>query len=206
MTIDAVDQPIADVVLPKRADKFKWGEIPLHIVLIAIGLIVSTPIFIAFFMSFTPLKEIVTRATPEWIPDTWVFDNYRTAWNATPFGRYMVNSFVQTGLITWSPGDFFSILAGIRVRHVRVPVGRTHSFVFRDRQPDRALRTDRSSRTSSSFQRPRLGQHVRRPGRAVPGQRLRRLHAAPVLHVARPAISTMPPRSMAPAIGSTCGR
>ncbi len=109
-TIDAVEQQAVEIARPKRAATFKWGEIPLHIVLIAIGLLVSTPIIIAFFMSFTPLKEIVTRPTPELLPDTWVFDNYRTAWNATPFARFMFNSFVQTGLITIGQ-VLFSVLA-----------------------------------------------------------------------------------------------
>ncbi len=82
----------------------------MHVILIGIGLLVAAPIFIAFFMSFTPLKEIVSRPDPKLLPDTWVFENYRTAWNATPFGRYMLNSFVQTGLIT-AGQVLFSILA-----------------------------------------------------------------------------------------------
>ena len=62
-------------------------------------------------MSFTPLREIVARANPAVIPDTWTFDNYEKAWNATPFGRFVLNSFIQTGIITGAQ-VFFSILAG----------------------------------------------------------------------------------------------
>ena len=87
------------------------GELPVHVALLVIGLVISTPIIIAIFMSFTPLREIVSRANPEILPGTWTFENYRTAWNATPFGRFMVNSFVQTGIITVAQ-VLFSILAG----------------------------------------------------------------------------------------------
>ena len=76
------------------------GDVPVHVALLVIGLIIAMPIFIAFFMSFTPLREIVSRANPEILPDTWTLENYGKAWSASPFGRYMVNSFVQTGVIT----------------------------------------------------------------------------------------------------------
>ena len=89
----------------------KLGDLPFHIVLLVIGLIIAMPIFIAFLMSFTPLREIVSRANPEFFPDTWTLTNYETAWNASPFGRYMVNSFVQTGVITVAQ-VLLSILAG----------------------------------------------------------------------------------------------
>ncbi|MDH3306968.1 MAG: carbohydrate ABC transporter permease [Acidimicrobiia bacterium] len=89
----------------------RLGDLPVHVVLLVIGIIIAMPIVIAFFMSFTPLKEIVGRANPEFLPDTWTFENYRTAWSASPFGRYMVNSFVQTGIITVAQ-VILSVLAG----------------------------------------------------------------------------------------------
>lgn len=100
----------AEVEEPKvRINRF--GEFPVHIALLVIGLIVSTPIIIALFMSFTPLPEIVGRANPKLLPDTWTLDNYTKAWTASPFPRYVFNSFVQTGFITLGQ-VLFSILAG----------------------------------------------------------------------------------------------
>lgn len=87
------------------------GDIPVHVALLVVGLIIAMPIFIAFFMSFTPLREIVSRANPQIFADTWTLENYGTAWSASPFGRYMVNSFVQTGVITVAQ-VLLSILAG----------------------------------------------------------------------------------------------
>ena len=89
----------------------RLGEIPVHIALLIIGLIVATPIIIAMFMSFTPLPEIVGRADPKLLPDTWTLDNYDKAWTASPFPRYVLNSFVQTGFITLGQ-VLFSVLAG----------------------------------------------------------------------------------------------
>ena len=87
------------------------GDLPVHVALLVIGIIIAMPIVIAFFMSFTPLREIVGRANPEFLPDTWTLENYRTAWSASPFGRYMLNSFIQTGVITVAQ-VILSILAG----------------------------------------------------------------------------------------------
>jgi ABC-type glycerol-3-phosphate transport system permease component len=90
---------------------FKWGEVPVHLALLIIGWIIVLPVVIAIFMSFTPLREILGRADPKILPDTWTLDGYRTAFNATPFARFLLNSFVQTGIITVAQ-VLFSILAG----------------------------------------------------------------------------------------------
>ena len=93
---------------PKRS---RFGQLPVHLSLLIIGLIIAVPIIIAFFMSFTPLPEIVGRSNPSILPDTWTLDNYDKAWRASPFPRYMLNSFIQTGVIT-AAQVLFSILAG----------------------------------------------------------------------------------------------
>lgn len=111
MTAEATAATRTATTAVARRRGLRFSELPLHVVLIAIGLIISTPIIIAFFTSFTPLREIVSRPDPRLLPDTWTFENYRTAWNATPFGRFMVNSFIQTGVITVGQ-VVFSILAG----------------------------------------------------------------------------------------------
>ncbi len=89
----------------------RFADLPVHLTLLVIGLAIATPIIIAFFISFTPLRELVSRANPTLLPDTWTFAGYEKAWNATPFGRFILNSFIQTGIIT-AAQVLFSILAG----------------------------------------------------------------------------------------------
>ena len=89
----------------------KWGEIPVHISLLILGLIVSAPVIVALFWSFTPLKEFQSGSNLFIWPDSWTFANYRRAWTVTPFGRFVLNSIVQTGIITIAQ-VVLSILAG----------------------------------------------------------------------------------------------
>jgi len=110
MTTEAVARTEAASIKHPKARR-NWGDAPIHVALLVIGLIVSIPIVIAFFISFTPLPELVQRANPEILPDNWTLDNYDTAWNASPFPRYMLNSFIQTGIITVAQ-VVFSVLAG----------------------------------------------------------------------------------------------
>lgn len=87
---------------PRRvAKKFNTNELLMHILLFSIGLIIAIPIIIAILTSFKSLVEI--QANPHGlIPIDWTFENYTKAWNATPFGRYLLNSAVQSGLIVIS--------------------------------------------------------------------------------------------------------
>jgi ABC-type glycerol-3-phosphate transport system permease component len=110
MTAEAVaTATTASAEHPKARRNF--GDVPVHVALLVVGIIVAIPIVIAIFMSFTPLREIVARANPEILPDTWTLENYDRAWNASPFPRYMLNSFIQTGIITVAQ-VVFSVLAG----------------------------------------------------------------------------------------------
>jgi ABC-type glycerol-3-phosphate transport system permease component len=106
-TLDETGEP----AIRFRPSNRRFADLPVHIALLAIGLAIATPIIIAFFMSFTPLPEIVARANPALLPDNWTFENYERAWSATPFGRFVLNSFIQTGVITASQ-VLLSILAG----------------------------------------------------------------------------------------------
>ncbi len=92
---------------PKR--KIAATDLAMQIFLILIGLIVATPIIIALFTSFKSLQDI--SANPHTLlPREWTFENYVTAWNATPFGRYLLNSFIQSGVIVICQ-VVFSVLA-----------------------------------------------------------------------------------------------
>jgi ABC-type glycerol-3-phosphate transport system permease component len=106
MTIDAIEfaeeaEP-AELVATKAVEPRRGrlgGELAVQIALLSIGIIVAIPVVVAIFTSFTPLPDILADPNSIWSGD-WTFENYDTAWNATPFGRFMVNSFVQTGIIT----------------------------------------------------------------------------------------------------------
>ncbi|HSF86278.1 MAG TPA: carbohydrate ABC transporter permease [Acidimicrobiia bacterium] len=108
------------VAAPRRR-----GELPIQISLFAIGALVALPIVVALFTSVTSLSEILRDPNSVWSPP-WTFDNFVTAWTATPFGRFMVNSFIQTGLITIAQ-VLFSILAAYAFAMFRFP-GRNLMF------------------------------------------------------------------------------
>jgi sn-glycerol 3-phosphate transport system permease protein len=81
-----------------RKRRIRWNELGMQVLLIGIGLVVATPILIAIFTSFKPLKDVYLYP-PKILPTNWTFDNYVTAWNSTPFGRYLLNSAIQSGII-----------------------------------------------------------------------------------------------------------
>lgn len=127
MTIDAVDGAGTASVLPidqldqtdaaaeaktrqsgNRAARL-GGELVVQAALLFIGAVIAIPIVVAIFTSFTPLPRILADPNSIWSGD-WTFQNYDTAWTATPFGRFMINSFIQTGIITVAQ-VLFSILA-----------------------------------------------------------------------------------------------
>ncbi len=133
---------------PKLSKSFWKSELPMQIFLIGLGLIVATPIFIAFFTSFKEPQKVVTYP-PQILPETWTADNYIAAWNsnrdrnyseqagpigfilnnfATGFGRFLVNSFIQTSLITIGQ-VIFSILAAYAFAVLRFP-GRNVLFLI----------------------------------------------------------------------------
>ena len=111
-----------------RASVGKKGrEWHIQVILIAVGLIVSTPIFISIATSFTPLSRILGDPNSIW-SSPWTLQNYVTAWTATPFGRFLLNSFIQTGVITVA-NVLFSILAAYAFANIEFR-GRTFLFWF----------------------------------------------------------------------------
>lgn len=96
--IDAVEARSAATEDRPRGRRI-GGELAVQIALLTIGAIIAVPVVVAIFTSFTPLPKILSDPNSIWAGD-WTFDNYATAWTATPFGRFMINSFVQTGIIT----------------------------------------------------------------------------------------------------------
>lgn len=98
---------------------FDYGQLIMQIFLISIGLLISLPILIAFFTSFKVPREVITYP-PRVIPTAWTLENYVTAWESNPFGRFMINSFIQTGLITLGQ-VVFSVLAAYAFALLRFP-------------------------------------------------------------------------------------
>ncbi len=103
----------------------KLQDILFHIFLLSIGAIVSFPIVLAIFTSFKLPQDVITFP-PQLIPDQWTFQNYVTAWTSTPFDRYLLNSFIQSGLITTAQ-VVFSILAAYAFSVLTFP-GRDQLF------------------------------------------------------------------------------
>lgn len=85
------------------------GELPLHVLLFTVGFLVATPIIIAIFASFK-LPSDITNYPPTLLPEEWTTENYVTAWTSSPFGRYFLNSIIQTGVIVLC-NVLFSVLA-----------------------------------------------------------------------------------------------
>jgi ABC-type glycerol-3-phosphate transport system permease component len=100
-------------------------DVFVHALLLLIGLLVSMPIIIAFFTSFKVPTEVITFP-PQLLPDIWSAQNYRNAWAATPFGRFLLNSVIQSGVITIGQ-VVFSILAAYAFSVLTFP-GRNQLF------------------------------------------------------------------------------
>ncbi len=93
----------------KRKVKLSSNDLALQIGLITVGLLIALPILIAIFSSFKSLQDISANPTAI-LPREWTFRNYITAWNATPFGRYLINSSIQSGIIVLAQ-VIFSVMA-----------------------------------------------------------------------------------------------
>jgi len=75
-----------------------------HLVLIFSSIVIGMPFF---WMISTALKSSteVYKFPPIWIPETLHWENFVTAWQTAPFGRFYMNS-----IITTVSGVFFEIL------------------------------------------------------------------------------------------------
>lgn len=92
---------------PRR--RFNGEELVLHIFLLAVGLLVAAPIIIGIFTSFKAPSDVINYP-PTLLPRDWTVQNYVVAWTANPFGRFVLNSAIQSGLITFFQ-VLFSVLA-----------------------------------------------------------------------------------------------
>ncbi|MCB9139552.1 MAG: carbohydrate ABC transporter permease [Caldilineaceae bacterium] len=89
--------------------RFQYGDLIVHILLLSLGILIALPIFIGFFTSFKQPTQVMTFP-PQLIPRDWTLANYRMALEVTPFGRYLLNSTIQSGIIMIGQ-VLFSVLA-----------------------------------------------------------------------------------------------
>ncbi len=94
-------------------------ELFMHIFLLSVGLLVSVPIIIAISTSFKPVNEVYVYP-PQLFPRSFSIENYLLAWNSTPFGRYLLNSAIQSGVIVLFQ-VLFSILAAFAFSFLKFP-------------------------------------------------------------------------------------
>lgn len=71
----------------------------LHLILLIGAIIMVAPLL---WMISSSLKEAsqVFQLPPQWIPDPWVWENYKVVWEAVPLGQYYWNSIIVSGLTT----------------------------------------------------------------------------------------------------------
>jgi ABC-type glycerol-3-phosphate transport system permease component len=109
----------------QRRRRIDWGEVGMQVFLISAGLLIALPIIIAVLTSFKPPQQVITYPPRIW-PDEWTLRNYQLAFTANPFGRFLLNSFIQSTLITIGQ-VVFSILAAYALALIEFP-GR--KFIF----------------------------------------------------------------------------
>ncbi len=102
-----------------KGRKIVWTDIGMQLLLLTIGLLISLPIIIAVLTSFKSLQDISANPT-SFFPREWTLRNYQTAWNATPFGRYLINSAIQSGTIVICQ-VIFSIMAAFAFTFLEFP-------------------------------------------------------------------------------------
>ncbi len=109
----------------RRGPHIRWSDVVVNLLLLAIGLLIALPVFIAIFTSFKLPTQIVTFP-PTVFPKAWTYENYITAWNVNPFGRFLLNSTIQSGIITLGQ-VLFSVMAAYAFAVLEFP-GRNALF------------------------------------------------------------------------------
>ncbi|GAA4720183.1 carbohydrate ABC transporter permease [Brevibacillus fulvus] len=66
----------------------RWIE---AVLLVAVALVFVFPFLWMFLTAFKTMPEVY-QFPPTWLPETWQFANFETAWSSGPFLRYVINS------------------------------------------------------------------------------------------------------------------
>ncbi|PPT08680.1 Binding-protein-dependent transport system inner membrane component [Geitlerinema sp. FC II] len=65
-----------------------------YLLLVIIALVMLFPVLWLLSTSLKSPQENIFQFPPQWLPTEPTFDNFRTVWQAQPFGRYLFNSTV----------------------------------------------------------------------------------------------------------------
>src|SRR2546427_9332028 len=74
-------------------------RLPVHLVLLAAGLLSLFPLYWLFLTSLSPAQYVV-KVPPEVVPRELTFSNYQRLFDTTPIVRWLVNTVVIAGVIT----------------------------------------------------------------------------------------------------------
>jgi multiple sugar transport system permease protein len=111
-TIDQV-RPISQPVI-KTAPHRRVGDVSLRAFVYLLILFGASIVLIPFFWMLTtslkPESQLFVYP-PEWIPQPIRWSNYRDAWNALPFGRFLFNTIFMTVLAMFAEIFTASIVA-----------------------------------------------------------------------------------------------
>jgi len=70
----------------------------LYLLLICGGIAFLLPLLWMFSTSLKPMREVYTFP-PEWIPSSFLWENYWSGWTMLPFNRFFLNTCIIVGLI-----------------------------------------------------------------------------------------------------------
>lgn len=97
----------------------QWEMLASYAALIGLSVVIFFPIFNMILASFKPADELF-RFPPRLWPQRPSLDAYITAWNSAPLGRFLLNSLLQSSIIT--AGQLLtSALAGYAFACMRFP-------------------------------------------------------------------------------------
>jgi multiple sugar transport system permease protein len=94
--------------------------VALYVVLIAIAATTMMPFFWMVTSSLKDRSKIFAYP-PQWIPDPFVFRNYVDAWNAIPFGRFILNT-LKIALLSVVGQMIFASMAGYGFARFQFPL------------------------------------------------------------------------------------
>ena len=83
-------------VEPRLVKRTAWKAILYTLIVLAL-IVVLLPLYWTFSTSFKPSRAIL-QIPPEFLPRDVIFSNYAEIFNLIPFGRFLLNSFVITGV------------------------------------------------------------------------------------------------------------
>ena len=110
-----------------RLARVKWGNVLIHVALIAGALVMIVPFLWMLTLSLKPAA--LTHQPPYLIPTRFELANYEAAWQAAPFARYYFNSIVMTAGIVLGQ-VLLSSLAAYAFARLRFPGREVLFLVF----------------------------------------------------------------------------